>query len=237
VSNFLLWHVLYLYYFSLHNNIYNKNFIATTECDIEVFDCTINGEVPSHIKSRTRFHKLCLGNKQEQRSGLDFVTYANLHNITGHAHGPSYLKMDIEGIHIESVFCLIFTYFNNFYVLKTGWEHEALPSLLNSRSGGLPMMIAMEVHTFILENGRPNNLDISQMFTFFQSMYNLGGYYVIDMRDNLACRWCVEVIFARVDCEFELRGDEMLAEIESFRMENRKGTKSTFCNNNQKSCP
>lgn len=77
----------------------------------------------------------------------------------------------------------------------------------------LPMYIAMEVHSFVLiQKGSErivNNLNATQMLDFFDALYRIGGYFVVDVRTNVACPWCLEILFARVDCgsTAEIRGE------------------------------
>ena len=74
--------------------------LATTNCRIETFDCTVEGIIPHHIKSRTRFHRVCLGKSDDVIDGKVFMSWKSLNSLVGRTTGTNYLKMDIEGITI-----------------------------------------------------------------------------------------------------------------------------------------
>ena len=79
--------------------------LTKTSCRVETFDCTVKGIIPfpyneTH-KHRIRFHKICLGSKNEQiklrgnayRTYMDWSTLNKYLNMTT---DPTFLKMDIE---------------------------------------------------------------------------------------------------------------------------------------------
>jgi hypothetical protein len=73
-------------------SIYNK-----TSCRIETFDCTCDGNVPNKIKDRTRFHKICLGDRNKTVNGKQHLSWSEMNSVVGVKSAPSYLKIDIEG--------------------------------------------------------------------------------------------------------------------------------------------
>ncbi len=74
-----------------------------TPCNIEVFDCTCDGKIPSSISNRTKYHKKCISPSIQKNShGWDFITYQQAINErairTGKpARAPEYFKIDVEG--------------------------------------------------------------------------------------------------------------------------------------------
>jgi hypothetical protein len=62
----------------------------------------------------------------------------------------------------------------------------------------------MEVHSFVLiQKGQErivNNLNSTEMLSLFEALYRVGGYFIVDVRTNAACPWCLEILFARLDC-------------------------------------
>ncbi len=67
------------------------------------------------------------------------------------------------------------------------------------------MYIAMEVHSFLLlHKGSERivtNKNSTEMLHFYDTMYRIGGYFVVDVRTNEMCPWCLEILFARVNCD------------------------------------
>jgi hypothetical protein len=66
------------------------------------------------------------------------------------------------------------------------------------------MYIAMEVHSFVVihknQERMVNNLNSTEMLRLFEALYRVGSYFVVDVRTNAACPWCLEILFARIDC-------------------------------------
>lgn len=85
--------------FSIGSNnqwFFELNVFKESNCMIETFDCTTNATIPTHIKSRTRFHPYCLS-KTSNLPTSSYKTLQELIALTGRTKGPDYLKMDIEG--------------------------------------------------------------------------------------------------------------------------------------------
>jgi hypothetical protein len=137
-----------------------------------------------------------------------------------------------------------------------GWEHDTIAAVLGDNS---PIAIAMEVHSVVLlgdlKSGVNKRLkNAADMHLFFNRMYE-AGYHVLDIRDNLTCLKCLEVLFMRSETQpgcgatknkvtsavSSLSRYQIMTELEQMRKENRKDTKSTFCNakflNASMTCP
>jgi hypothetical protein len=83
------------------NNVWDfeVHMVKESDCKIETFDCSVaNATMPDEIKSRTRFHKVCLGHATSEKKNSDntFMPLAQLNTLVGRKEGPDYLKMDIE---------------------------------------------------------------------------------------------------------------------------------------------
>jgi hypothetical protein len=81
------------------NNVWDfeVHMVKESDCIIETFDCTVpNVTMPDEIKSRTRFHKVCLGHTSTDHKKLKFMTLSQINNLVGRKEGPDYFKMDIE---------------------------------------------------------------------------------------------------------------------------------------------
>ncbi len=68
----------------------------------------MEGKVPPRIKSRTRFHRVCLGKKDEKINGKVFLSWKSLNSLVGRTVGPNYLKIDIEGISFFATYKFIY---------------------------------------------------------------------------------------------------------------------------------
>ena len=111
------------------------------------------------------------------------------------------------------------------FVSPLGFEHEAITDILGTNEHGnrdhLPFQITMEIHTFIQyakqadEDFYPSDgkfavkcgtnrlkcLTTSDMILFFQNLYRLGGYHIVDNDPNPFCSTCAsEVLLARIEC-------------------------------------
>jgi len=155
----------------------------TTSCRVETFDCTINSESlpPEYIRSRVRFHHICLGDTDE---GL-FRKWKSLSNLTGHVGAPTFLKMDIEG-----------------------YEFPVMRDIIDSGES-LPLQIAMELHTERMEKDNPQDkpyyktqrhVGSLELFSFMNYLRIFGGYYLIDRKDKVN-GLCAEILLARLDCQ------------------------------------
>lgn len=72
---------------------FEEAIFAKTHCKVETFDCTGDFVVPKAIRSRVRWHKKCISDKQDDDLYLDWPGVIAL--LGGAA--PILLKMDIEG--------------------------------------------------------------------------------------------------------------------------------------------
>ena len=143
----------------------------------------MDGQVPHHISTRTRFHKVCLGADDKIIDGRQFMSWNSLNKLTGHNGTIDLLKIDIEG-----------------------WEYDALPWIVNAPNA--PVEIVMELHSGVLHVERINSyskytIDVmktfSQRLNLFRSLYS-AGYYILAVTGNKGWRGAAEYSFARLRC-------------------------------------
>lgn len=170
--------------------MFEEDIVLKTNCKIHTFDCVIpaNTKPPKHLQDRVFFHPVCLSDRKYiSEKGEVFVTWTDLHELTGTKVSPSFLKMDIEG-----------------------YEFPVLRSIIESGTQ-LPLQIAAEIHIIRWENGIPvydRLVPTAEMLSFSNYLRKFGGYYIIDRRDNIYCATCVEVILAKLDCNNHPNRDE-----------------------------
>lgn len=59
----------------------------STTCTIHTFDCTIEtGNMPAHIRDRVTFHKICMGNSENNSKGKIFMSLKEIMNMLGHSY-------------------------------------------------------------------------------------------------------------------------------------------------------
>lgn len=159
---------------------FEQDIFNETKCRVETFDCTISQDIlpPESIRSRVRFHNVCVGEKDEIKFGKQFLSWGSLLKLTGLTTAPTFLKMDIEG-----------------------YEFPVVRSIIDS-GAQLPLQIAMELHLKRFENGHYNNPNVqsSELIAFMEEVYQLGGYALLDRHDNERCFHCSEIILAKVNC-------------------------------------
>jgi len=63
-----------------------------TSCHVLTFDCKVNGVVPPRISSRVTFHKICIGEKDQEKGRQIWKTWGTLSEI---GHSPPSLLFSI----------------------------------------------------------------------------------------------------------------------------------------------
>jgi hypothetical protein len=85
---------LCLIQWEFEENIFKK----APSCTVHTFDCTSSDSMPDAIRSRVNFHKVCLGEKNEEVDGMGTMqTWTTMLSSAGVTTTPSHIKMDIEG--------------------------------------------------------------------------------------------------------------------------------------------
>ena len=167
--------------FSLGSNNefeFEQDIAKQTPCKFEVFDCTIAGRVPTDIDARTTYHDVCIAGKAfVDDKGREYKTWTQLVEMS---NMPTYLKMDVEG-----------------------FEFPAIRSMLgdgSKRPKYLPHQIALEIHLWSYY-ALPHRVRMAgEIMEFSKYMFEVGGYMLVDRRDNDQCAHCSELVFARIDC-------------------------------------
>jgi hypothetical protein len=164
------------------HNVYDfeSEIVAKTNCNVEVFDCTVPGRVPAALAGRVRYHEVCLGNaKKTNPKGWQFERYVDLVHRAGNR--PTYLKMDIEAS-----------------------EWEALVDIISvTADQDLPHQIAVEIHyaTWAEQfDWRRRLKQPTELMLLSQLMFHSGGYVLASRHDNVRCAECSEVVFHKVLC-------------------------------------
>lgn len=157
------------------NNKWNfeEDLAKTTKCHIHTFDCTVDGDIPSHLKDRVTFHKLCLGSPEKSNAYMRFANFKQLIAVAAVDH-VTLLKMDIEG-----------------------FEYEALQQHM------LPTQIALEFHYVSQYSGvffHGRDLSPAELYAFFNYLFYRGGYLLGARRDNEGCPHCSEVLLVKALC-------------------------------------
>lgn len=162
-----------------------------TPCHIHTFDCSSGDSMPSKIRDRTHFHKVCVGDHDfTDVHGRRFISWPSLLKMIPTmkpGSSPEYLKMDIEG-----------------------FEYGVMRSILRSGDPSLlPKQIALEIHsaTYLPESGNPagqlswarRNKGGGEILAFMLMFYEL-GYRLIFVNWQTVCLHCAEVLFARIYC-------------------------------------
>jgi hypothetical protein len=147
-------------------------------CQIHTFDCYTQGIVPEALKGSVFSHNICIGSKDEQIGGKEFLTWASLLKKINVNKAPTALKMDIEG-----------------------YEWMVLREMMRSSPTALlPHSLSFEVHSRTSEQnvpwyGRNRNLGEVGLFMDYLMKY---GYVLVDRHDNPFCKSCSEVVIGRV---------------------------------------
>ena len=158
---------------------FETDIFLRTKCNVHIFDCTGDWEVPSNISSRVFLHKLCVGQKE---NGPNFLPYEDLVSIATNKLNtrPSYLKMDIEG-----------------------FEFQVLPAMLALPLAIHPVQIAFELHLVTYLNASHEYTPIGNLWEIknkvdvgflFYNLETIGGYKLISRYDNPYCAHCTEVV-------------------------------------------
>ena len=173
------------------NNQWNfeESVFNRTGCSIEVFDCTVAESVqpPKYMQPRVRLHRVCLGDQNIIRDGRQYVRWVDAIELAGLQTAPTYLKMDIEG-----------------------YEFPLMRDIID---GGvfLPLQISMEVHLVRHERNKPDwehRVGSFELHTFFDNLFEFGGYHLVHRRENPFCAICSEIVLARLDCHSRPLGSE-----------------------------
>ena len=160
--------------------------LTKTSCRVETFDCTVNGIIPAELsvsqKKRIRFHKICLGSKNEQintgnNTYRTFMDWSTLNKYLNMTTDPTFLKMDIEG-----------------------YEIPVMRSIIDSRVS-YPFQIAMEFHLLKASDNFNTTRSSAEVFAFMHYLSEFGGYSLIDRNDNPHCQQCSEILLARTRCD------------------------------------
>lgn len=153
-----------------------------TKCEVHIFDCTGDWQVPSSISSRVFIHKKCIGNSPDN---VNFLPYADLVSIAtrGKNTKPVYVKMDIEG-----------------------YEYDVLPAMLSAPENIIPDQVSFELHveTYMKasEHFEPIeksqfSIDKSHVYHLFYQLHVVGGYRLISRVPNPYCDHCCEVVMMK----------------------------------------
>lgn len=149
-----------------------------TRCRIHTFDCTSRDSMPSRIRDRTTFHKICIGDKDfTDSNGLQYLSWEHVLKVAGITEAPAYLKMDIEG-----------------------FEYTVMRDII--RSGHLmPEQIAMEIHwkTNVPVTWRGRSKSIGEVGSFLTMLFQ-AGYRLTYVDNATVCSHCMEVLLSRVYC-------------------------------------
>ena len=173
---------------------FEADIFKKTNCTVKTFDCTMRPDVqpPKELQDRVQLLRYCLGPSDEIIDGKQFYSYATLLRIAGLEGGmsglfrPTALKMDIEG-----------------------WEWSVLPALLNTGKNGsikhsnLPEQMSFELHYVTNKAGKGlswyNRMKTpGEIAIFMDWLYRIGGYMLIDRRDNFVCMSCSEIVVAQL---------------------------------------
>jgi hypothetical protein len=135
---------------------------------------------PESIRSRVRFHHVCIGESDYHAGKKKFLSWESILKLVGLTDSPTFVKMDIEG-----------------------YEFPVLSAIVNSGIH-LPLQIAVEIHQVRMESGKRHFGRLGstlELYSWIQMLYTFGGYYLVDRRDNDICPECTEVLLAKLDCK------------------------------------
>ncbi len=167
---------------SLGQYDFERDLLASTECNIYTFDCTYNGKSQG---PRHEYIKKCIGTASKEASDTNYTTLAHALNVTGFA-SIDLLKIDIEGYEFDEI---------AFWSIKDTW---------------LPEQLAIEVHhseAIYLDRGSvmdfsnllwpKHDLYLSDLALFFGHLGRL-GYAIVSREDNPHGKCCAEFLLVRV---------------------------------------
>lgn len=168
---------------SFERDVYSK----MKNCNIHVFDCTGDFEVPQEMKDRVKLHKLCVG-PGDSIGGTMHKTLKELLVQYGLGVPPAIAKMDVEGWEIPSLRVL----------LRDIHQDNGLRKML-------PGQLLVEMHSTSgtmfrgIDNkqrriGAKYEKTESFVQEFFQNLTNDAvGYRLVHRADNPYCLTCSEV--------------------------------------------
>jgi len=170
---------------------FEEDFFAQSDCNIETFDCTCNATVPEAIRSRTRFHQVCLGTKDSvDGRGQRFSTLQHINKVAGRQHGPDYFKMDIEGFE---------------WAMLRNLAKQA--DINHDVHAHLPLQIYAEYHldreslednTPVQRDGRSAHVG-KRLRHFFDELFTKAGYMIMHLRTTLQTR-NTDILLVKVFC-------------------------------------
>ena len=153
---------------------FEMNVFRRTQCVIHVYDCTVplGTEPPNEIKSRTIFHRSCIGPKDEDTEIGNFISWDTIVKQIGVVH---LLKLDVEG-----------------------FEYDVLRAMLQNPSH-LPVQIAMELHyqTRFKELFFYGRFVTAAEIALHAQLWYGAGYSLVTRNDNNACKHCTEILLVR----------------------------------------
>lgn len=157
-------------------------------CVTHTFDCTLKDNTPKQKpqNDNINFYPYCIGLSGVQ--GSSHLTYEKLCEVVTTRQNktatklspPNLLKMDIEG-----------------------FEFDVISMMLSSPTSLWPEQIMLEVHWATRMVGvewMPRTLTAAEISLFFGTLFNHGGYIVVNMQMFEGCQPCLEVLLVRVVC-------------------------------------
>ena len=194
---------------------FESDVVRRTNCSVDVFDCTGAFSVPRALRSRVKFHRVCVGparvgfwyrqnTSQKEQGWRDRTTlsWREALELAGlGARPPSLLKIDCEGCEVE-----VFQ-----EVLAAG--HQDL----------LPVQIAIELHSPLNIRAEATSCGVGAQpwplhFTrihevwpvpqFLSDLYSKAGYVVASSLPGYKwqCYCCSETLLVRTRCVGEGQG-------------------------------
>jgi hypothetical protein len=158
---------------------FESELFRRTLCNIYVFDCTVQLEVPPELRSRVYAIQVCIGNRTfTADNGWHFATWTDALSSNG-IWRVSHLKMDIEG-----------------------YEYEVLESILASTSEReWPLQVSLELHYETQMKAlawHSRQKTPAEVALFIKILFDNARYFVIDRRDNSLCPHCSEIVLMRI---------------------------------------
>ena len=133
--------------------------------------------LPAHIRDRTRFYSLCVGQVGLNQS-QQFVSWTELLAQTNHGRAPSLLKMDVEGA-----------------------EWHVLEEIMEAPQELQPHSISFELHTRLYRGSKKagwahskSRADVTQLIMRLATR----GFAVVQLNRNPSCKFCAELVLVRV---------------------------------------